>query len=359
MSNLICRGKHFFGGSGVALLVALSSPVNADVTVASWNIKHLGWDNGKNYAALGEIGRAFDLLAVQEVMSEEGAMRFHSALEQASGEAWDYSMSHLIGRSSYKEAYAFFWRESEVASAGGDVVFFDGGDVFAREPYSALFKDIDTEQVFALANVHILYGDSVSDRLPEIHALADYWQWLGNEAYPDVPRILAGDFNLDHEHLGFDALDSLGVQASFTDGRGTTISTTQGRYPNHYDHIFVSDTSMLNVTNQGVLRFPEVWEIEHELARDSISDHVPVWLALDGASLRASVELEAAGSESACIDLNESSVSALDRLPYVGESRAQDIVEGRPWSSPQELTRVSGLSVGRMGEIVSSGLLCH
>ncbi len=103
--------------------------------------------------------------------------------------------------------------------------------------------------------MHILYVDSVRDRLPEIKGLADYWQWLGEEAYPGVPRILTGDFNLDSEHFVFDTLELLGVEAAYEDGRGTevqryrgtevqryrgtTISTTEGRYPNHYDYIFL------------------------------------------------------------------------------------------------------------------------
>ncbi|WP_075881859.1 endonuclease/exonuclease/phosphatase family protein [Vreelandella massiliensis] len=349
--------------TGFAAASMLAPYLHADVTIATWNIKHLGWKNGKNYAVLGEIGSVFDLLAVQEVMSEEGAAKLHRSLEAASNESWAYTMSHLIGRSSYKEAYAFFWRESEVASAGGDVVFFDGGDVFAREPYSALFTDRDTNETFALSNVHILYGDGVSDRLPEIEALSDYWQWLGDEVYPDVPRILVGDFNLDSEHLGFDTLEQLGVEPSYSDGRGTTISTTEGRYPNHYDHIFLQRGSALNVTDQGILRFPEKWGITHDVARDSISDHVPVWIALNSASLRTNAELDEIGvtasSESTCIDLNESPVSALDQLPHVGGSRAQEVIEGRPWSSASNLIRVNGLSAGRVEEIMSSGLLCH
>ncbi|MBE0401357.1 hypothetical protein EI168_14800 [Halomonas sp. FME1] len=84
---------------------------------------------------MGEVGSSFNLLAVQEVMSEEGAENLHLSLKQASGESWVHVMSHLIGRSSYKEAYTFFWRESEVSVSGGDAVFFDGADVFARELY--------------------------------------------------------------------------------------------------------------------------------------------------------------------------------------------------------------------------------
>ena len=52
------------------------------------------------------------LLPCMEVMNEEGAERLHRALEKVSGEAWSYMMSHLIGRGSYKEAYAIYSRDS-------------------------------------------------------------------------------------------------------------------------------------------------------------------------------------------------------------------------------------------------------
>lgn len=91
-----------------------------------------------------------------------------------------------LGRSSHREHYGFLWREREVEYVGGAAVFLDHRDVFAREPYSARFLDRDAGTEFAAATVHVFYGDSVGDRLPEIEALADYWQWL-EEAYP-APR---------------------------------------------------------------------------------------------------------------------------------------------------------------------------
>ena len=147
----------------------------------------------------------FDLLAVQELMDPAALGRLEAALEALSGESWSAMASHALRRSRYQEHYGFLWREREVAYAEGAVVFIDSGDVFAREPYSARFRDVDTGDLFALATVHVIYGDSVGERLPEIEALADYWQWLG-EAYPGTPRLLAGDFNLPPDHPAWSAL---------------------------------------------------------------------------------------------------------------------------------------------------------
>ncbi|MBB3192413.1 ComEA family DNA-binding protein [Halomonas cerina] len=60
-----------------------------------------------------------------------------------------------------------------------------------------------------------------------------------------------------------------------------------------------------------------------------------------------------------CIDLNSASVERLDELPHVGPARAEDIVRGRPWASPDELTRIGGIGSGRFEDIQESGLLCR
>lgn len=59
-----------------------------------------------------------------------------------------------------------------------------------------------------------------------------------------------------------------------------------------------------------------------------------------------------------CIDLNDSALERLAELPHVGPARAEDIVSGRPWRSPGELTRISGIGEGRLAAIRGSGLLC-
>jgi len=208
--------------------------------------------------------------------------------------------------------------------------------------------------------VHITYGSSIGERLPEIEALADYWQWL-EEVYPDSPRLLLGDFNLRPEHQGWEPLLSLGAVPAITTG-ATTLGLADGRYANLYDN-FWKTPGALEVTNRGILRFPELFGIGHERARDVISDHAPVYLALGNASLAPqafdgdSVGLVESGSW--CIDLNQSSIEALTELPHVGPARAAQIVEARPWASAGDLVKVGGLGQGRVQEIKASGLLCE
>lgn len=230
-----------------------------------------------------------------------------------------------------------------------------------------MFRSVDDGETFAIGNVHVYYGDSVSDRLPEINALADYWDWLG-EVYPDTPRMLVGDMNLGASHAGWQALRQRGAVQVIEDG-ATTLSSHNGRYANAYDHIWATP-GRLSIRDSGKVRFPEVLGIDHETARATVSDHAPVWITLGDARLAltaftgqvpVAMTTTAAANDASygdCIDLNRSSVGELDELPHVGEARARAIIDGRPWQNPQGLTRIRGIGEARMNDILQSGLLC-
>lgn len=144
-------------------------------------------------------------------MSDDALGELVNQLETTTGEGWESMASHSLGKGErYREHYGFVWRESEVEYAQGAVVFLDHDDVFAREPYSAVFRDVESGLELALANLHVVYGDSVGDRVPEVEALADYWGWL-EEIYPGTPRLIAGDFNLEPDHEAWGLFEKLAL----------------------------------------------------------------------------------------------------------------------------------------------------
>lgn len=348
----------------VALMLIVTIPAaSAEVMIGSWNIRHYGWENQKDIGSLAYITSHFDVMAVQELMDDESLGQLERQLEKRTGEEWKSMASHAIGRGSYKEHYGFIWRDSKVAYTGGAVVFLDNQDVFAREPMSAEFMDRETGKPFALATVHVLYGDGISDRLPELNALADYWGWLG-ETYPDTPRLLMGDYNMTPDHDGWDSLRQQGASPNITRG-ATTLGKARGRYVNLYDNIWGTN-DRLNVTDRGILRFPDWLGIDHKTARDHVSDHAPVYIGLDGAELekRAAPDKAARkasasrGDSRQCISLNKASADALDRLPNIGPARAKAIIDGRPWKKLSGLKRIRGLGSGRVREIRDSGMTC-
>jgi endonuclease/exonuclease/phosphatase family metal-dependent hydrolase len=260
-----------------SLLFLTTTIVSAQgIVIGSWNIERLGHGDHKNYEAVAFIANHFDFLAVQEGMTQEGLDYLESALETVSNESWGILSSHSIGRGSYTEKYAFLWRESKVAYDTGAVVYLDPGDLFAREPYSAQFKDLTTNTTFVASTVHILFGKSVGDRLPEIQELANYWDWL-SEVYPNQPRLLMGDFNLPPTHKGWQPLYDQNVKPLIIDGK-TTVSSTEGRYVSLYDNIFVDINSTLNINQSGILKFPELLNWSHEDSTRHVSDHTPVFV---------------------------------------------------------------------------------
>lgn len=347
------------------VLLLLPTQALAGIVVGSFNVLHLGWSNGKNYEKLAHVAKHFDLLALQEVMTEEGLERLVNEMEAASGERWGVMASHAIGRGSYREMYAFVWRERAVEYAGGAVVYIDARDQFAREPFLAKFRSRHTGQEIAMANIHVLYGNSVGDRLPEIQAMADIWDWMA-EVYPGVPRKIVGDFNLAPQHRAWGALRERGAVPAIQTG-ATTLSPRQGRYANLYDNIW-KEAGAFQISERGILRFPDLLGITHERARDVVSDHAPVYVALGGARLEL-VPFQArqfdtrvvAANDPAydCIDLNRSDYQDLTRLPHIGDARARDIQAGRPWQSAQELRRINGIGPARVADIIGSGLLCQ
>ncbi len=270
------------GGAAITTAAWYAGPVRADAYVASWNIKRLGHGDSKDYAALAEVGARFDLIAAQEVMTEDGAERMLAALEARTGADWELMLSDAIGRGSYKEMYGFFWRTDEVEWVDGAIVYIDDRDVFAREPFSARFRAIEDDYTFVLGSVHIIYGDSVAERETEVAALRSYRDWL-DETFRGSDVYIAGDFNLPPDNEAWAGMGALAAPL-ITSG-ATTLSETDGRFANLYDNIWVPTGGILPIAGAGILGFAnETLGISHSVARDTVSDHAPVWMKIDAAA---------------------------------------------------------------------------
>lgn len=249
----------------------------ADTLVGSWNVRHLGWGEDKDMMSVARIASAFDLLALQEVMSIDALADLERAVEAITGEAWEVMASEAIGRGSYREHYAFLWRSAEVSWLDGAVVYIDDRDAFAREPFSARFLTADNYEL-VLASAHLIYGDSVEEREREAVALARYRHWL-DESFPGSPVYIAGDFNLPPSSLAWQPLGQ--VSAPLIQTGATTLSTIDGRFANLYDNIWAPASIPVPISQSGIFDFPSELGFTHTQARESISDHAPVWMLLD------------------------------------------------------------------------------
>lgn len=246
----------------------------ADLRVATWNIQRLGEGGQKSFPAMAEVIARVDFIAIQEIMSESALAELHDAVQARTGEPWGLLKSHLIGRGSYKEMYAFLWRETAVEYVDGAVVYLDHGDRFAREPLSARFKSTGTGEDFVAATIHVLYGRSEADRIPEIEALGDYWEWL-REVYPETPTMMVmGDFNLAPSHRAWASVKA-SARPLVTRG-ASTLSSVNGKFANLYDNVWLGNGSSMGVTSAAVLAYPKLIGWTHAQARQFVSDHAPV-----------------------------------------------------------------------------------
>ena len=129
---------------------------------------------------------------------------------------------------------------------------------------------------FVVATVHIVYGKKPSDRVAEIDALSSYWTWL-KEVYPGNNHILLmGDFNMPPTSPAWKSLNA--AARPLVVAGASTLSTTDGKFANLYDNIFVSHSSPLKVNSVGVYDYPKHLGMTHQQGRANISDHAPIFL---------------------------------------------------------------------------------
>jgi endonuclease/exonuclease/phosphatase family metal-dependent hydrolase len=279
--------KNFIKGLLIASAMLMGSAASA-TTLMSWNTMRMGQSGEKSYPALAAVARNADLLAIQEVMNEDALQKLETALEKATGESWSHLASHAVGSKAYKELYGFLMRDSAVAYEDGAVVYMDRGDRFIREPFSARFKSKRDGSVFALAQIHVLYGKGPEDRAPEVRELGNYWTWL-EEIYPETPVMLVGDFNTPPSDPSFAELRK--YAAPLITRVASTLSAKDFLYANLYDNIWVSRRNHLPISAAGVIDYPRMIGWSHEKSRKHVSDHAPVIAVLGKEQLPQSIVL--------------------------------------------------------------------
>lgn len=277
-----------------------------NLLVATWNLRAFGdltqkWWAGPSdspkrdwraTACLAEVVSRFDVVALQEVRRSTAALRF--LLERLQPH-WRVIASDVTeGKPGNAERLAFVYDSTRVQPSGlvGEIVLpspvRSPVQQFARTPYIASFSRGGTE--FILATVHVLWGVSAADRLPEIRAFADWMRvWADRTDDWNENLLVLGDFNLDR--LGnplFDAFVSSGLwpPAELADVPRTVFHND--RYQNYYDQIaWFSDTTgasllrSLTYTHKGG-SFDFVPYVLTGLSRTQmswrISDHYPLWV---------------------------------------------------------------------------------
>jgi len=157
---------------------------------ATWNVRILsdGSRSDEELHMIADVIRRYDFVAIQEARDTRVLDRL---LELLPG--YDYVASRPVGR-GVREVYAFLFRESLVEVLGEPYLFPDPQDLFIREPYVAHFRVGAFD--FTMASVHVLYGDSITDRRTEVRLLDDVLRAIDYANGEESDVLLVGDFNV-------------------------------------------------------------------------------------------------------------------------------------------------------------------
>lgn len=242
------------------------------VRVGTWNIKRLG--NGKkNYDLVAKlIESKFDVVAVQEVMTEEGLGDVAKRLP-----GWSYKVSGQVGKKGYYERYGVLVRNSVGRIKNMNVVP-DPTDVWTREPAVTCVETSNVD--FCLVTTHIVFGDNVGQRDKEIASLAGL---IDNLRRMDKEKdyILVGDFNRAGNTPGFTAFSKFGFR--LVDDGITNTSLGPAGYASPYDHVLL-DTKYTRELKGNAERVDMVKELcggDFKVCASEVSDHTPVGFTLD------------------------------------------------------------------------------
>lgn len=288
--------------------------LDENLLVGTWNLRAFGgltrkWEAGdddspkrdlRSLHSIAAVIRRFDVVALQEVRGELRALRDTLRLL---GPHWGLSLTDVTrGDRGNGERMAFLFdtrkcqlsglacelvvpaeREDEIAQAALH-------RQFARTPYAVSFRA--GGKTFILVTLHVLWGDSSRDRLPELRAIARWMaDWANDMNAWDHNLIVLGDFNIEREgDPTYDAFTSTGltVPDDLHEVPRTIFAETGAESGKYYDQVawFTGEgrgkALSLDYGRGGHVDFVPVVREHRGLGRQAlswrISDHYPLWV---------------------------------------------------------------------------------
>ncbi len=260
--------------------VAIPEPISTDpVRIGAFNIQVFGKAKREKVEVmevLTKITLEFDILFIQEIrdVSGETAPYFLQLINEAGNPSYEYIRSDRLGRTSSKEAYAYFFNNETVDFIeGSDYIFNDTNDFFEREPYIASFRSGEFD--FTLVGIHVRPYDAYN----EIGNLSLVVQSILENHPNEKDIIVLGDLNADGSYYHeedttnpFKATDFLWVitneidtmvKTPWTYDRMVILNTT-------YRHEFIDDSA-------GVFYFDVEYGITDIDFIEKVSDHYPIY----------------------------------------------------------------------------------
>lgn len=199
-----------------------SKRLDENLLIATWNLRSFAsltreWTAGdrdspkrdlRGLLAIGEIVRRFDVIALQEVKGDLRALR---DLLKWLGPDWAFLMTDTtLGARGNSERMAFLFDRRRVEPSGlacelvvpeewlNEIAPDALRRQFARTPYAVSFRS--GTETFILVTLHVTYGDSSADRVPELRGIARWMrEWADRTNAWSQNLIALGDFNIDRQ----------------------------------------------------------------------------------------------------------------------------------------------------------------
>ena len=245
------------------------------------------------------------MVAIQEV---KGNLRALRDTMKYLGDGWSFLMTDItLGDAGNDERLAFVFDNKRLQPSGlACELVIPPKDLeidinenaidkiikrqFVRTPYAVSFRA--KEETFILVSLHIDYGDSSDDRIPELKAIAKWMaDWADRETKWHQNLITLGDFNIDRQGDAlWKAFTSTGL---FVPNELNKAAHTIFTHPNepkkdkYYDQIawFNDESGHPNMTMKykkcGLFDFLPYVYTDTILSKLSISyrlsDHYPLW----------------------------------------------------------------------------------
>ena len=235
--------------------------VSTDMDLAAFNIQIFGrskMDKPLAVEYLPKIMSNFDIIAVQEIRDSSG-----EAIEELRTllPGYELIVSDRLGRTSSKEQYAIFYKDSQVISSE---VFPDYDDDFEREPYIVYMKKEGID--FSLIVIHVKPDDAEA----EIDKLSDVIGYA-QSTNGDDDFMIVGDLNADCSYYDEGLWHLTEYSWVIDDNQDTTVGSNECTYDRIITNMAFSDG--------GVFKYDSVYNLNQEEAK-VISDHYPVWVEI-------------------------------------------------------------------------------
>ncbi|XP_073900146.1 deoxyribonuclease gamma [Castor canadensis] len=255
--------------------------------LCSFNVRSFGESKKENRNAMDVIVKIIkrcDLILLMEIKDSSNKI-CPMLMERLNGNSrrgitYNYVISSRLGRNTYKEQYAFVYKE-KLVSVKENYLYHDyqdgDADVFSREPFVVWFQSPHTAvKDFVIVPLHTTPETSVK----EIDELAD--------VYRDVKRrwkvenfIFMGDFNAGCSYVPKKAWKNIRLRTDpgFVWLIGDQEDTTVKKSTNcAYDRIVLRGQEIMDSVvpkSNGVFDFQKAYELSEEEALE-VSDHFPV-----------------------------------------------------------------------------------